>query len=85
MAKIKLVLLVLSCDYYFFGLGFFPLNGIKKYLTRVDLTQLLQGTELRKQLMKCCFTSTETVGAGAQDGHLNFHTVPKAAQRIFFK
>ena len=27
--------------------------------------------------MKCCFTSTETVGllgTGAQDGHLDFHT-----------
>ena len=28
-------------------------------------------------LLKCCFTSTETVGllgTGAQDGHLDFHT-----------
>ena len=28
--------------------------------------------------MKCCFTSTETVGllgTGAQDGHLDFHTL----------
>ena len=27
--------------------------------------------------LKCCFTSTETVGllgTGAQDGHLDFHT-----------
>ena len=32
------------------------------------------------QLLKCCFTATETVGllgTGAQDGHLNFHTAPE--------
>ena len=31
-------------------------------------------------LLKCCFTSTETAGLlaiGAQDGHLDFHTVPE--------
>ena len=31
-------------------------------------------------LLKCCFTSTETVGllgTGAQDGHLDFHTPPE--------
>ena len=31
-------------------------------------------------LLKCCFTSTETIGllgTGAQDGHLNFHTAPE--------
>ena len=31
-------------------------------------------------LVKCCFTSTETVGllgTGAQDGHLDFHTAPE--------
>ena len=31
-------------------------------------------------LLKCCFTSTETVGllgTGAQDGHLDFHTAPE--------
>ena len=31
-------------------------------------------------LLKCCFTSTETVGllgAGAQDVHLDFHTAPE--------
>ena len=30
--------------------------------------------------LKCCFTSTETVGVletGAQDVHLDFHTVPE--------
>ena len=30
--------------------------------------------------LKCCFTSTETVGLlgmGAQDGHLDFHTAPE--------
>ena len=32
-------------------------------------------------LLKCCFTSTETVGllgTGAQDSHLDFHTAPEA-------
>ena len=36
------------------------------------------------QLLKCCFTSTETVGllgTGAQDGHLNFHTAPNSDRR----
>ena len=31
-------------------------------------------------LLKCCFTSTETVGllrTGAQDGHFDFHTAPE--------
>ena len=31
-------------------------------------------------LLKCCFTSTKTVGllgTGAQDGHLDFHTAPE--------
>ena len=33
-----------------------------------------------KLLLKCCFTSTETVGllgTGAQDGHLDLHTAPE--------
>ena len=32
------------------------------------------------RLVECCFTFTETVGllgTGAQDGHLDFHTVPE--------
>ena len=32
------------------------------------------------KLLKCCFTSTKTLGLlgmGAQDGHLDFHTAPK--------
>ena len=31
-------------------------------------------------MLKCCFTSTETVGllgTGAHDGHLNFHIAPE--------
>ena len=31
--------------------------------------------------LKCCFTSTETIGllgTGAQDSHLDFHTAPGA-------
>ena len=33
-------------------------------------------------MMKCCFTSTETVGlgTGAQDGHLDFHTAPELCE-----
>ena len=33
-----------------------------------------------KEVFKCCFTSTETVGlleTGAQDDHLDFHTAPE--------
>ena len=36
-------------------------------------------------LLKCCFTSTETVGllgTGAQDGHLNFHTAPELCKDV---
>ena len=39
-------------------------------------------TGIRRQrvsVVKCCFTSTETlglIGTGAQDGHLDFHTAP---------
>ena len=38
-------------------------------------------------LVECCFTSTETVGligTGAQDGHLDFHTVPEPAPIFIF-
>ena len=34
----------------------------------------------RTYAVKCCITSTETVGlsgTGAQDGHLDFHTAPE--------
>ena len=34
----------------------------------------------RKVKLKCCFTSTETIGlleTGAQDVHLDFHTAPE--------
>ena len=37
-----------------------------------------------EKLLKCCFTSTETVdllGTGAQDGHLDFHTAPELCTR----
>ena len=36
-------------------------------------------------LLKCCFTSTETVGllgTGAQDGHLGFHTAPELCMEV---
>ena len=45
--------------------------------------QLLTTVAPREQerlMLKCCFTSTETVGllrTGAQDVHLDFHTAPE--------
>ena len=36
--------------------------------------------DMMMMMMKCCFTSTETVGllgTGAQDGHLDFHAAPE--------
>ena len=36
-------------------------------------------------LLKCCFTSTETVGllgTGALDGHLAFHTAPELCSSV---
>ena len=36
-------------------------------------------------LLKCCFTSTETVGllgTGAQDVHLDFHTAPELCMEV---
>ena len=32
---------------------------------------------MSKTLVECCFTSTETVGTGALDGHLGFHAAPE--------
>ena len=49
------------------GLRLYQLLIIPTHPSHVDL------------LLKCCFTSTETVGllgTGAQDGHLDFHTAP---------
>ena len=42
--------------------------------------EALGSTDLETCWLKCCFTSTETVGllgTGAQDGHLHFHTAPE--------
>ena len=42
------------------------------FLRALDLVYVLK--------LKCCFTSTETVGllgTGAQDAHLDFHTAPE--------
>ena len=36
-------------------------------------------------MLKCCLTSTETVGllgTGAQDGHLDFHTAPELCVEV---
>ena len=35
--------------------------------------------------VQCCFPSTETVGRGAQDGHLHFHTAPEPCVSVKFK
>ena len=38
----------------------------------------------RKELVECCFTSTETIGSlgtGALDGHLDSHTAPELWQK----
>ena len=40
----------------------------------------LSERQSRMLLLKCCFTSTETIGllgTGSQDGHLDFHTAPE--------
>ena len=39
--------------------------------------------ESYRSWLKCCFTSTETVGlleTGAQDVHLDFHTAPELSE-----
>ena len=41
---------------------------------------VVRQTTALSRLLKCCFTSTETVGllgTGAQDVHLDFHTAPE--------
>ena len=43
--------------------------------------------DIRGCWLKCCFTSTETVGllglgAQGQDDHLNFHAAPELCQRV---
>ena len=50
---------------------------------RVKLAQrglALYKMYVRMLMVKCCFTSTDTVGllgTGAQDIHLDFHTAPE--------
>ena len=55
----------------------YPLLSHPLISTPPPITRLLASTFL---LLKCCFTSTETVGllgTGAQDVHLDFHTPPE--------
>ena len=43
-------------------------------------TALFTSEPYKMEVMKCCFTSTETVGllgTGAKDGHLDSHTTPE--------
>ena len=53
---------------------FFPVQKKKENKNNKTFKQSLM------LLLKCCFTSTETVGllgTGAQDGHFDFHTAPE--------
>ena len=48
--------------------------------TRGDVELQVITTRMIRSWLKCCFTSTETVGllgTGAQDGHLDFHSAPE--------
>ena len=51
--------------------------------TLTTTTTVRRGKSIIERLLKCCFTSTETVGilgTGAQDGHLDFHTAPELSR-----
>ena len=42
---------------------------------------------LQLLLLKCCFTSTDTIGIlgmGAQDGHLDFHATPELCLALLY-
>ena len=51
------------------------------YVTDVCMYLEISYTQIQNDgWLKCCFTSTETVGLlgmGAQDIHLDFHTAPE--------
>ena len=52
---------------------------LRKWTCLACKARLMMSQELLL-LLKCCFTSTETVdllGTGAQDDHLDFHTAPE--------
>ena len=56
-----------------FSLECFQVTDVSRLKLEVSLRALLL-------LLKCCSTSTETVGllgTGAQDVHLDFHTAPE--------
>ena len=50
-----------------------------KFFERILVGDVMVTRFLCLQLLKCCFTPTETVsclGMGVQDVHLDFHTAP---------
>ena len=58
------------------------MGALEIVFTIIIIRLISRGTSVRIRLLllKCCFTSTETVGllgTGAQDGHLDFHTAPE--------
>ena len=62
-----------------------PFKGGRARNTLLGLVPCeLAGGSKGASWLKCCFTSTETVGLlgpGAQDGHLDFHTAPELCDR----
>ena len=56
-------------------------NKVKKMSLPYRLSVRCPGLQKTSTvLLKCCFTSSETVGllgTGAQDGYLDFHTAPE--------
>ena len=57
------------------------LEAYRTTKARARVPQSLVGTRMcQSQKLKCCFTSTETVGllrTGAQDVYLDFYTAPE--------
>ena len=44
----------------------------------------VRSSDRRPVQVHCCFTSTDIIRTGAQDGHLHFHTAPEFCRRLFF-
>ena len=56
------------------------INSCLPWPLRLAGSSKSERSEQEGMVMKCCFTSTETVGllgTGAQDGHLDCHTAPE--------
>ena len=60
-------------------------HKLVRILRSPDTLILTSHVELIGLMLKCCFTSTETVGLlgkGAQDIHLDFHTAPELCRPV---